>query len=284
MDWERYEAFRNQERDQPLSDDDERWVREVLYKALGREWTNHPREILPFMRWAWESGEFRYVIETGDHGYVYLIPFGTHNQAVTTVEVRSRPDHANPISSLDALGRSAVEAACRAYIHDAVAFHQTYVPGLENAAVGQIAPYMGSRYGRTIVADYTLTDDDVFEAGRFDDNVHLVTTLYHRGRKFPDMQQREEGHRFEVPVRALLPQGVEGLLAAGRSINTNQTTGFRWRWVAMVLGGVAGVTAALATRRGTTPRALDVPELQRTLLDDGYHLGEPERLAELGLA
>ena len=51
----------------------------------------------------------------------------------------------------------------------------------------------------------------------------------------------------------------------------------------MLTGAIAGVAAAMAAREGCSPRALDRRALQRTLLDDGFYLGDDARLAELGL-
>ena len=60
-------------------------------------------------------------------------------------------------------------------------------------------------------------------------------------------------------------------------------TGMRARSSMMALGHAAGVAAALAVRRGVAPRRLDVRELQRELLREGFYLGDEGRLRELGL-
>ena len=50
------------------------------------------------------------------------------------------------------------------------------------------------------------------------------------------------------------------------------------------LGEAAGAAAALAVQDGVAPRHLDVRRLQRHLLQQGFWLGEPARLVQLGLA
>ena len=155
---------------------------------------------------------------------------------------------------------------------------------------------MGNRYSRTIVPDYTMTKDDIVAERNFDAVVHVLTTLYKYGggsgqtgsksggsRSYLDLKNREEGHRFDIPLGQFLPRGVDGMLAAGRSIGRDRTASLRWRWIAKVTGGVAGLAAAKAAADGVPPRDLEILSLQRALVKAGYYLGEPDRLADLGL-
>lgn len=290
VDWEEYEAFRARERDKPLSAGEQRWVDEVLVEAMQMVWKNYPRELLPFIMADWESGAFRYVAPVPGGAYAYKIPFGTHDQDVTTVEVRWP---AGRLSVLNALDRSTIEAAARQQAYDTIDFYSRHVPGFGQARVSQTAPYMGNRWSRTIVPDYTLTEKDIVDERRFDDVVHVLTTLYKydeearrggRTRRLIDLKNREEGHFFDMPLRQFIPRGVEGLLAAGRSIGRERTASLRWRWIAKVTGGVAGMAAAEAAAAGVSPREVDIRSLQRALVKAGYYLGEPDRLGELGIA
>ena len=51
----------------------------------------------------------------------------------------------------------------------------------------------------------------------------------------------------------------------------------------MTLGQAAGTAAAMIAQTGATARSLDVRALQRRLLQEGFNLGEEERLRQLGL-
>ena len=119
---------------------------------------------------------------------------------------------------------STIEAAARLHAYDTIDFYSRHVPGFQNARVSQLAPYMGTRWSRTIVPDYTLSRDDIVGERKFDDVVHVLTTLYRyddeaqsggRTRQLVNLREREEGHHFDMPLGQFLPQGVEGLLAAG---------------------------------------------------------------------
>ena len=128
-----------------------------------------------------------------------------------------------------------------------------------------------------------MSDDEPFDGGRFDDVVHQFTSLRHRDGSLVDLQSGEEGPAYEVPLRAMLPQRIDGLLAAGRSVNTNIRSVFRNRWAVMIMGGIVGKAAAMSAAAGCTPKQLRIRELQRQLVDDGYYLGDGARLAELGI-
>ena len=279
VDWERYERFRSAERAKPLPADLEQWRTTVFEAALTRPWPNYPHELMPAIRAAWESGEYRYVQAVGDLTNVYLIPFGTHNQAVTTVEMTPTPrlDPTNP------LHRSLLESKFRRYIYETVQFLKQHAPGFEQVYIEQVAPFMGTRFSRTIEPEYALTADDIWGSRSFDDVVHGLTHYESRDKKLVDFERGEEGVVYELPYRMLLPKRIDGLLAAGRAANAEVASRLRARWLVMLTGAIAGVAAAMAAREGCSPRALDRRALQRTLLDDGFYLGDDARLAQLGL-
>ncbi|GEM_PF-914257 len=289
VDWERYEAFRAAHRDDPLTAAEKRFLDQVMFPELGRRWPNYPRELLPAIMRAWESGEYCYVQDAGGLTKIYLIPFGTHNREVTTVESvgpdgsQDPADSPNQVDSLGLISRSTLEAHFRRYIYESVDFYRNHVQGFESAAVEQIAPYMGSRRGRTVLAEHTMSDEELFDGGRFDDVVHQFTSLRHRDGSLVDLQSGEEGPAYEVPLRAMLPQRIDGLLAAGRSVNTNIRSVFRNRWAVMIMGGIAGKVAAMSATAGCTPKQLPIRDVQRQLVADGYYLGDDARLAELGI-
>ena len=79
---------------------------------------------------------------------------------------------------------------------------------------------------------------------------------------------------FSVPYRALVPEGVENVLAAGRCLGAPDTCDtFRLICPCFVTGEAAGTAAALCAQRGVAPRDLDVALLQRTLRSHGVYLG-----------
>ena len=71
---------------------------------------------------------------------------------------------------------------------------------------------------------------------------------------------------FQIPYRALVPEGVENMLAAGRCIGAPDTCDtFRLICPCFVMGEAAGTAAALAVKSGKAPRQIDVKALRATL-------------------
>jgi 2-polyprenyl-6-methoxyphenol hydroxylase-like FAD-dependent oxidoreductase len=92
---------------------------------------------------------------------------------------------------------------------------------------------------------------------------------------------RRPGRVWEIPLGALLPREVDGLLAAGRCISA---AGDAWQVTrvipaAALTGQAAGAAAALCAQHDTTPTHLDPSDLQSRLRT----LGLPLRLADVGL-
>ena len=144
------------------------------------------------------------------------------------------------------------------------------VPGFENAFV-VAQNHLGVRETRRIVGDYMLTIDDLKNQARFDDVVALNCRAldYHlKGTVFKISSLR--GHH-DIPLRALLPQNVQNLVVAGRSISCDHLAQASLRGAATCLatGHAAGTTAALAARRNGKIRDLDIREVQKTLEAQG---------------
>ncbi len=85
----------------------------------------------------------------------------------------------------------------------------------------------------------------------------------------------------------MLPQKVENLIvASGKSVSTDRPDGkFALRDIVScyVLGQGAGVAAAVACKTGVVARDVAMGKVQRGLLAQKVYLGEPDRLAELGI-
>ena len=80
---------------------------------------------------------------------------------------------------------------------------------------------------------------------------------------------------FQIPYGALIPQGVDNVIAAGRCISVAPDLIDRVRLipVCVVTGHAAGVAGALAAKGGTAPKDVPAKEIQKTLLEQGAYLG-----------
>jgi hypothetical protein len=79
---------------------------------------------------------------------------------------------------------------------------------------------------------------------------------------------------YNVPLGALVPAGVDGLIVAEKSISvTNIVNGAtRLQPVVLQLGQAAGALAGVCIRRGILPGQAAVRDVQRALLDAGAYL------------
>ena len=75
------------------------------------------------------------------------------------------------------------------------------------------------------------------------------------------------GRYFQVPYRILLPQNVDNLLVAGRSVAGDKIahTATRSMMCCTVTGQGAGVAAAVAVKTHHTPRSVDITHVQKAL-------------------
>ena len=77
-----------------------------------------------------------------------------------------------------------------------------------------------------------------------------------------------------VPYRQLVPTGVENLLCAGRMLGAPDTCDtFRLICPCFVTGQAAGVAAAIAAKKGISPRSLAYSDVKSELLKQGAFLG-----------
>lgn len=184
----------------------------------------------------------------------------------------------NGVDALDpaALGRA--DAELRAQIDRCVEFLRRHVPGYERCRVKSGASAPGVRETRRIVCDAAVTDADV-EEGR-----HYADAVVHDAWFLIDIHNptgggQAEGHSqparpYDIRYGALLPTGVEGLLVAGRCIGGTHRAHASYRVMTpcMAMGEAAGVAAALAAARGTTPRAVPAADIRAELARHGVAL------------
>jgi glycine/D-amino acid oxidase-like deaminating enzyme len=144
-------------------------------------------------------------------------------------------------------------------------FFHKYIPGFRNCYIVQTASSLAVWKSRKIVGDYVLTSEDIRTSRRFPDVVvNAHTNLDHRSLYI------KEPLEFDIPFRAMLPRGYDGLIVAGRCIATTATVqipGFNIP-LCMQMGQAAGTAAALAAAGQVSPRLLAIQQLQRRLCAD----------------
>jgi hypothetical protein len=161
----------------------------------------------------------------------------------------------------------------RRFVMDMVRVYQRYAPGFRDAYLLRFATTLGVREGPRIVGEHTLSADDVFAATDFPDAVGRcgVRVDIHPeddgGREFLLRDVGGDRGWFQIPYRCLVPEGVDGLLVAGRAISADHIAhgSIRHQVTCMVTGQAVGTAAALAARSGVAARHVASDDLQDAL-------------------
>lgn len=137
------------------------------------------------------------------------------------------------------------------------------LPGFERSYVIDVAAQVGIRASRLLKGMHVFTREEL-----------------DTGVVFPDTVGRSK--HWYLPYRSLVPETLDGLLAAGRCYSATPQALAVSREIPtmMVLGQAAGTAAALAARQSIQPRLVDVGELRETLRQQGAILEDAQVAAD----
>ncbi|MGC9316439.1 MAG: FAD-dependent oxidoreductase [Armatimonadota bacterium] len=141
------------------------------------------------------------------------------------------------------------------------------MPGFEDAWAIDTAWQIGVRCTRRIEGRHCMTFAD-FQAGRhYPDSVALGNDF-----RDPDLV-------YEIPLRSLLPNGLDNVVVAGRCVSSDAQAMEPLREIhcCWTMGEAAGAAAALAIERGCTLPDVPMNELQARLRDAGAVIDIPPR-------
>jgi hypothetical protein len=203
-----------------------------------------------------------------------LLFFGTpHREEVSVNSTRI-----TQVLGTDVWDLTYAEFQARRQMGQIASFLKRYVPGFEDSYIVQSGVQTGVRETRRIMGDYQLTADDVLSARKFPDVIARGTypiDIHNPTGKGTILKRLPPGEAYEIPLRCLLPKGLDNLLVAGRCISgTHEAhSSYRVMPISMVTGQAAGVCAALAALDSQTTREVEVSSVQKELLRQGANLG-----------
>ncbi|MBI3973338.1 MAG: FAD-dependent oxidoreductase [Chloroflexi bacterium] len=162
-------------------------------------------------------------------------------------------------SAINVADLTAVEFRSRDAMRQGLAWFRANVPGFERAWILDTAPQIGTRHSRRLLGKTKITLDHWRSSGRYVDRIGQCPGLTP---EFPTL---------DIPLGCLVPQRVDGILAAGRNLSADPPAHNPLREVpeCWVMGQGAGVAAALAARDNVSPRDVPVAELQEKLRRQG---------------
>lgn len=218
-------------------------------------------ELWDLMRRAAESGDYTLPrLEGSWHR--------TPHPGVVTVHMTRIPN----VDATDPEQLTRAEIEGRRQVREYHRFLRDMVPGFDRSVVVATSPAIGVRESRRVMGDYRLTRDDVLSSRRFEDEIALCGAPIEDHAAGPDTRWTyvPESGVYGIPYRCLLPEGVEGMLVAGRCFSATHDAHASARSMAtcMAMGQAAGTAAAMSVASKTTPRSVDVEALRGCLLEN----------------
>ena len=149
-------------------------------------------------------------------------------------------------------------------------------------------PYI--RESNRLIGEYTLTAGDIrrerqggisvvgfpdsIAVGDYPDDLHGCHAPEDMEIELEHLSDRPPGFRFgpfEVPLRSLIPEKVDGLLVAEKNISESRIANgaTRLQPITMLTGQAVGTLAALAVEQGVQPRSVAADRVQIALLETG---------------
>lgn len=144
--------------------------------------------------------------------------------------------------------------------------------GFENYILSHIAAETGVRESHRICGMYTLTEDDLLNARRFEDVV--AQTNYEIDIHSPQGEKvchERKIDRYDIPYRCLVPQNIKGLLVAGRTLSASHValSSARVMPTCFALGQAAGIAAALAVDAKCAVEDISIETLHQQMEKQG---------------
>ncbi|MCT4507210.1 MAG: FAD-dependent oxidoreductase [Tepidibacter sp.] len=167
------------------------------------------------------------------------------------------------------------EFAGREQVREYERFAKEYLEGFEDAYIIDTASEIGIRQSRTILGEYTLKNEDVVNAKKFD--TAIVRSAWpieiHGGSQGVKVVNLDDNY-YEIPFEVMLPQKIEGIMTVGRCISAEHEALASARVVAQCFeeGHAAGYAATLCVRENTMPNEVDVKRVRAFMIENGSKL------------
>lgn len=167
------------------------------------------------------------------------------------------------------LTRAEIEG--RKQVLQAIEALRLYQPGFEKAKLRTMGSSIGTRESRKIKGRSQLTEQDVKNQAEFEDTIGI----------FPEFLDAygiviipTTGRYFQVPYGIMVPENVDNLLVAGRSVAGDRVShsATRQMMCCALTGQGAGVAAATAAKTGQTTATVDIAKVQIQLEKQGVRL------------
>jgi hypothetical protein len=173
-----------------------------------------------------------------------------------------------PNDGLDVKALTKAETVLRERMFEIAGMFRENIGGCADCYVAGPAPAVGQRRSRAVHCHYELSQEDCVTGRQFEDQIACFS--------FIDNSEYlvQDGGAYGIPFRALIPQGIDNLLIAGRMMTVDLVAHNSTRNTVCCLacGQAAGTGAAPAAAQDTAPAALDSEAVRHMLSEEGVLL------------
>jgi hypothetical protein len=222
----------------------------ITKRSMGVEWAQTCKRMMEEIKRAGVEPSFGKPTIYQVHENLVLLMFNH--------EYKIRPDNADAITEATLRSRREIHSIVRA-------LNKLGEPW-EGIRLVTTAEQIGIREGRRIHGRYTVSKEDLSMGIRHDDAVALVefgVDIHALDRESNNQNTIERGgitfKPYEIPMRALIPKDVDGVLMAGRCISGDFVSHASYRVTgnAVAMGEAAGIVAAQAAVNGKLPHEIE---------------------------
>lgn len=148
---------------------------------------------------------------------------------------------------------------------------RAFTPGCEQARLRNFGMTLGVRDTRKVRSVYDMTEHDVREQARFDDSIGIYPEFIDG---YGVLILPTTGRYLHLPYRNVVPQGVRGLLVAGRAAGGDRISHAATRNMSCcaVLGQGAGVAAAQSIHDDCELADVPIERVQAELTRQGVRI------------
>jgi hypothetical protein len=170
----------------------------------------------------------------------------------------------------NALELTEAEIEARQQTRSLLALFKRRSPRFKKAFLVKAGTQIGVRETRRISGKYTLTEQDVLSARKFEDGIarcNYPIDIHNPTGSGTTLRRLREGEYYEIPYRCLLPLGIKNLLIGSRCVSCTHEAHSSLRIMPVVagIGEAAGMAASMAVARNITPDRVDGALLKRLL-------------------
>ncbi len=179
--------------------------------------------------------------------------------------------------ALSSQGLTGMDIEMREQVSTSAKWFKKKFDGFENAYIKETPAQVGIRAGRVSVCDETITQHDIDENTSVENPIGLGLRRYgdHGLKRIKKADRATYKTPRPIPMGALLPVGINNVVAAGRCIGVQPKviTSVRYMGQCFATGQAAGVISAIGAKGDASVHNIVYGDVRTKLLEQGAILG-----------